>query len=71
MTKQLLLSSAYWMNRNMLRRIELSASDGPGAAPAHHWTSAWSPTRTDGLDAWDLQADGRHLRVANTAETAG
>ena len=61
--EELYLSSADWMNRNMLRRIEL----------------AWPVTDTkirqriideclvaylhDGLDAWDLQNDGRYIRV--------
>ena len=61
--EELYLSSADWMNRNMLRRIEL----------------AWPVTDTkirqriideclvaylhDGVDAWDLQSNGHYTRV--------
>ena len=45
--EQLYLSSADWMNRNMLRRVELAwpVTDA-GAAPADRSTSAWWPTCT-------------------------
>ena len=69
--EELYLSSADWMNRNMMRRIEL----------------AWPVTDTnirqriideclvaylhDGVDAWDLQSNGRYARVAADRSKSG
>jgi polyphosphate kinase len=63
MTKVLYLSSADWMNRNMLRRIETGlAGDRPAHAPAPHRRMPGAYLH-DGQDAWDLQADGHYERV--------
>ncbi len=59
----LLLSSADWMNRNMLRRIELA---WPVTNPAIRQSiidECLVAYLHDGVDAWDLQANGSYTRV--------
>ena len=67
----LLLSSADWMNRNMLRRVELAWPVTDPAIRQHIIDECLVPYLHDGVDAWDLQADGRYVRVAqNTVASA-
>jgi polyphosphate kinase len=59
----LYLSSAVWMNRNMLRRVELA---GPVIDPGLRQRivdECLVAYLHDGVDAWDLQADGSYARV--------
>lgn len=65
--EQLYLSSADWMNRNMLRRVELAWPVTDAAARQRIVDECLVGALHDGCDAWDLQADGRYLRVVGTA----
>jgi polyphosphate kinase len=75
--EELYLSSADWMNRNMLRRVR----DWPGQFyPAQRQRSVDEELVAylhDGVDAWDLLPDGTYARVkcehpslAHSAQTA-
>ena len=59
----LLLSSADWMNRNMLRRIELAWPVTDAVIRQRIIDECLVAYLHDGVDAWDLQADGTYLRV--------
>ena len=61
--EELLLSSADWMNRNMLRRIELAWPVTDAAIRQHIIDECLVPYLHDGVDAWDLQPDGTYSRV--------
>ncbi len=60
----LLLSSADWMNRNMLRRVELAWLVTDAVIRQRIIDECLVPYLHDSVDAWDLQADGRYVRVA-------
>ncbi len=66
----LLLSSADWMNRNMLRRVELAWPVTDPGIRQRIIDECLVPYLHDGVDAWDLQADGRYVRVAQNAPDA-
>ena len=59
----LLLSSADWMNRNMLRRIELAWPVTDAKIRQRIIDECLVAYLHDGVDAWDLQADGTYSRV--------
>ena len=59
----LLLSSADWMNRNMLRRIELAWPVTDPVIRQRIIDECLVAYLHDGVDAWDLQPDGRYLRT--------
>ena len=59
----LLLSSADWMNRNMLRRVELAWPVTDPVLRQRIIDECLVAYLHDGLDAWDLQPDGTYLRV--------
>ena len=59
----LLLSSADWMNRNMLRRIELAWPVNDPVIRQRLIDECLVAYLHDGQDAWDLQPDGTYLRV--------
>lgn len=59
----LLLSSADWMNRNMLRRIELAWPVTDPLMRQRIIDECLVAYLHDGVDAWDLQPDGTYLRV--------
>jgi polyphosphate kinase len=59
----LYLSSADWMNRNMLRRVELAWLVSDAAIRQRIIDECLVPYLHDGHDAWELQADGRYVRV--------
>jgi polyphosphate kinase len=59
----LLLSSADWMNRNMLRRVELAWPVTDPVLRQRIIDECLVAYLHDGRDAWDLQPDGTYLRV--------
>ncbi|MFC6280563.1 MULTISPECIES: polyphosphate kinase 1 [Polaromonas] len=59
----LYLSSADWMNRNMLRRVELAWPVTDPVIRQRIIDECLVAYLHDGLDAWDLQPDGTYLRV--------
>ena len=64
--EELYLSSADWMNRNMMRRVELA---WPVTDPVQRQRIVEEDLIAylhDGVDAWDLLPDGSYARV--TAE---
>jgi len=66
----LYLSSADWMTRNMLRRVEIA---WPVDDPALHQRvleECLEPYLRDGVDAWELQPDGRYLPAAGEGPAA-
>ncbi|MDP2818954.1 MAG: polyphosphate kinase 1 [Polaromonas sp.] len=62
----LYLSSADWMNRNMLRRVELAWSVTDPDLRQRIIDECLVAYLHDGVDAWDLQPDGTYLRVQAT-----
>jgi polyphosphate kinase len=75
--QELYLSSADWMNRNMMRRVELA---WPVTDPLQRQRIVDEDLLAylnDGIDAWDLLPDGSYVRVkpakprlAHSAQTA-
>ena len=61
--QQLYLSSADWMSRNMLRRIELAWPVRDPALRRRVIEECLSLYLDDSLDAWQLGADGRYQRI--------
>ncbi|MEO6018000.1 MAG: polyphosphate kinase 1 [Polaromonas sp.] len=66
--EELLLSSADWMNRNMLRRIELAWPVTDVAIRQRIIDECLVAYLHDGVDAWDLQPDGTYVRVGQSIE---
>ena len=67
----LLLSSADWMNRNMLRRIELAWPVTDPVIRQRIIDECLVAYLHDRRDAWDLQADGSYARVYAGNKTDG
>ena len=65
--EELYLSSADWMNRNMLRRVELAWPVTDAKLRQRIIDECLVAYLHDGVDAWDLQSDGRYLRVGQGA----
>lgn len=66
--EELYLSSADWMNRNMMRRVELA---WPVLDPVQRQRivdECLVGSLLDGVDAWDLQPDGNYVRVNPSAQ---
>jgi len=61
--EQLYLSSADWMNRNMLRRVEIAWPVTDAAARQRLIDECLVGSLHDGRDAWLLQPDGCYRRV--------
>jgi polyphosphate kinase len=59
----LYLSSADWMNRNMLRRVELAWPVTDPVIRQRIIDECLVAYLHDGVDAWDLQANGTYARV--------
>ncbi len=59
----LYLSSADWMNRNMLRRVELAWPVTDPVIRQRIIDECLVAYLHDGRDAWDLQSDGTYLQV--------
>lgn len=71
--EHLVLSSADWMNRNMLRRVELAWPVLDPQLRQRIIDECLVAYLHDGRDAWDLQPDGSYRRVpgADTARGHG
>ena len=69
----LYLSSADWMNRNMLRRVELAWPVNDPVIRQRIIDECLVAYLHDGRDAWDLQPDGRYVlvRPADPAQRHG
>jgi polyphosphate kinase len=67
----LYLSSADWMNRNMLRRVELAWPVTDPLIRQRIIDECLVAYLHDGVDAWDLQADGTYARVNSRSEQHG
>jgi len=63
----LLLSSADWMNRNMLRRVELAWPVTDPVIRQRIIDECLVAYLHDGVDAWDLQSNGEYTRVNTVA----
>ncbi|RYH63068.1 MAG: polyphosphate kinase 1, partial [Alcaligenaceae bacterium] len=61
--ESLYLSSADWMNRNMMRRIEIAWPVTDPALRQRLIDECLVAYLHDGRDAWDLEANGRYRRV--------
>ena len=61
-TEELYLSSADWMNRNMVRRVELAWPVTDVQQRQRIVDECLVAYLHDGVDAWDLGADGRYTR---------
>ena len=66
--EELFLSSADWMNRNMLRRVELAWPVTDPAIRQRIIDECLVAYLHDGCDAWDLGGDGRYRRVVRHAK---
>ena len=66
----LLLSSADWMNRNMLRRVELAWPVTDPVIRQHIIDECLVAYLHDKVDAWDLQPDGRYTRTGVHASSS-
>ena len=64
--EDLYLSSADWMNRNMVRRVELAWPVTDPTLRQRIVDECLVAYLHDGVDAWDLGADGRYQRVPHT-----
>ncbi len=69
--EDLYLSSADWMNRNMLRRIELAWPVTDPALRQRIVDECLVPYLHDDRDAWDLMPDGTYKRVKGADEPKG
>jgi polyphosphate kinase len=66
----LYLSSADWMTRNMLGRIELAWALRDPALRQRVIDECLVPYLHDTLDAWTLQPDGQYRRVSDKGVSA-
>ncbi len=69
--EQLYLSSADWMNRNMLRRIELAWPVNDPQLRQRVIDECLVASLHDDRDAWDLQPDGGYKRTRGAREPKG
>jgi polyphosphate kinase len=69
--EELYLSSADWMNRNMLRRIELAWPVTDPQLRQRVIDECLVAYLHDDRDAWDLRADGKYHRVRGAGEPEG
>jgi polyphosphate kinase len=67
--EEVLLSSADWMNRNMLRRIELAWPVTDPVLRRRVIDECLVAGLHDGHDAWDLEPDGTYKRVERHARS--
>jgi polyphosphate kinase len=69
--EELYLSSADWMNRNMLRRIEIAWPVTDPVLRQRIIDECLVAYLHDDCDAWELQADGRYASVRNAPGSHG
>jgi polyphosphate kinase len=69
--EQVYLSSADWMNRNMLRRVELAWPVQDAKLRQRVIDECLVACLHDNRDAWDLMADGKYKRVKGATEPKG
>jgi polyphosphate kinase len=62
-TEEVLLSSADWMNRNMLRRVEVAWPVTDPVQRQRMVDECLVACLHDGVDAWDLMPDGSYAHV--------
>jgi polyphosphate kinase len=67
----LYLSSADWMNRNMLRRIELAWPVTQAEQRQRLVDECLVACLNDSVDAWVLQSDGTYVRAGSGKKTKG
>jgi polyphosphate kinase len=67
--EQLFLSSADWMNRNMVRRVELAWPVTDPVQRQRLVDECLVAYLHDGVDSWDLGADGRYTRCQGDGKT--
>ncbi len=67
----LYLSSADWMNRNMMRRVEVAWPVDNPALRQRVIDECLSAYLLDQRDAWDMNSEGRYLPVARTGRKQG
>jgi polyphosphate kinase len=67
--EDLYLSSADWMNRNMVRRVELAWPVTDPVQRQRIIDECLVAYLHDGLDAWDLGPDGTYTRVQATGKS--
>jgi polyphosphate kinase len=68
--EDLYLSSADWMNRNMVRRVELAWPVTDPTQRQRLVDECLVAYLHDGVDAWDLGADGTYTRFKGDGKTA-
>ncbi len=69
--EELYLSSADWMNRNMVRRVEICWPVTDPGLRQRLVDECLLAYLHDGVDAWDMQSDGSYLPVIGTRGTDG
>jgi len=69
--EELYLSSADWMNRNMLRRVEIAWPVTDPALRQRLVDECLVAYLHDDRDAWDLQANGTYQRVKGAGQPKG
>ncbi len=69
--EQLYLSSADWMNRNMLRRVELAWPVNDARLRQRIVDECLVAYLHDNRDAWDLMPDGVYKRVKGASDPKG
>ncbi len=67
----LYLSSADWMNRNMLRRVELAWPVSDPRLRQRIVDECLVAYLYDGCDAWDLMPDGTYTRISGAESHSG
>lgn len=70
-TEELYLSSADWMNRNMLRRVEVAWPVNDPRLRQRIIDECLVASLHDDRDAWDLMPDGTYKRVKGAGEVKG
>jgi polyphosphate kinase len=65
--EELYLSSADWMNRNMVRRVEICWPVTNPILRQRLIDECLLAYLHDGVDAWDMQSDGSYLPVSQAA----
>lgn len=69
-TQSLYLSSADWMNRNMMRRVELAWPIEDAALRQRIIDECLSMYLSDNVDAWSLNSDGHYARIQPAVKRA-